>query len=138
MAKIRTLDFLPTIFRTPVNEQFLSATLDQIVQQPDLERIQGYIGSKFGYGLRSNSNYVVEPTKTRTNYQLDPGVVFTSDESSEARDFISYPEIIDAIQLEGGITSNHNRLFTGQYYSWDSLINLDMLVNYNQYYWNSI
>ena len=43
VTQVRTIDFLPEIFKTKTNEQFLAATLDQITQQPDFRRIQGYI-----------------------------------------------------------------------------------------------
>ena len=33
-AKIRSVDFLPEIFQTSVNSQFLTATLDQLIQEP--------------------------------------------------------------------------------------------------------
>jgi hypothetical protein len=33
MARTRTVDFLPEIFQTSTNKQFLSATLDQLVQE---------------------------------------------------------------------------------------------------------
>lgn len=134
-TRIRTLNFLPEIFKTPTNSQFLNATLDQVVDQPNLERIQGYIGSKLGYGINAKNNYVIEPTKTRTDYQLDPGVVFLKDGTGTSQDFISYPGIIDALSLEGGVTNNNNRLFNGQFYSWDSFTDLDKIINFNQYYW---
>ena len=134
-ARIRTLNFLPEIFQTPTNSQFLGATLDQIVDQPNTMQIEGYIGSKFGYGINATDNYVIEPTKTRTDYQLDPGVVFTKTNTSTAKDFISYPGIIDALKLEGGITDNNDRLFNSEFYSWDSFTNLDKIINFNQYYW---
>ena len=134
-TRIRTLNFLPEIFKTPNNSQFLNATLDQIVDQPNLERIQGYIGSKLGYGINAKNNYVTEPTKTRTDYQLDPGVVFLKSDTGTSQDFISYPGIIDALSLEGGVTNDNNRLFNSQFYSWDSFTDLDKIINFNQYYW---
>jgi hypothetical protein len=134
-ARIRTLNFLPEVFRTPTNAQFLGATLDQIVSQPNTMRIQGYIGSKFGYGINAKDKYVVEPTKIRTDYQLDPGVVFTKTNTATATDFITYPGIIDALKLNGGITNNNDRLFNSQFYSWDPFVDLDKLINFNQYYW---
>jgi hypothetical protein len=134
-ARIRTLNFLPEIFQTPTNAQFLGATLDQVVDQPNTMRIEGYVGSKFGYGINAKDNYVIEPTKTRIDYQLDPGVVFTKTNTSTAKDFISYPGIIDALKLEGAITDNNDRLFNSQFYSWDSFTNLDKIINFNQYYW---
>jgi len=134
-TRIRTLNFLPEVFRTPTNTQFLSATLDQLVGQPNTEKIEGYIGSKFGYGVNAKDKYVVEPTKTRTDYQLDPGVVFTKKDSTIAQDFISYPGIIDGLSTQGGLTQNNNRLFNSQFYSWDSFTDLDKIINFNQYYW---
>ena len=134
-ARIRTLNFLPEIFQTPTNSQFLGATLDQIVDQPNTMRIEGYVGSKFGYGINAKDNYVIEPTKTRIDYQLDPGVVFTKTNSSTAKNFISYPGIIDALNLEGAITNNNDRLFNSEFYSWDPFVDLDKIINFNQYYW---
>lgn len=134
-TRIRTLEFLPEIFQTPTNAQFLSATLDQLVNPPIIQKIEGYIGSKLGYGINAKDQYVKEINKTRTDYQLDPGVVFTKNDESVAQDFISYPGILDAIKLEGGVVDNNNRLFESQFYSWDSFTNLDKLINYNQYYW---
>lgn len=133
--RIRTLNFLPEIFQTPTNRQFLAATLDQLVNPPVKQTIQGYIGSRFGYGVNANDYYVPEPTKIRTDYQLDPGVVFTKYNQSVAKDFISYPGIIDALKEQGGETGDNSRMFNSQFYSWDSFIDLDKLINYNEYYW---
>jgi len=72
MARTRTVDFLPEIFQTPVNRQFLSATLDQLVQEPNFKKIQGFVGRTIGPGINPNDNYVRETTDTRANYQLEP------------------------------------------------------------------
>jgi hypothetical protein len=69
MTRIRTLDFLPNIFQTETNSQFLSATLDQLVNPPVTKKIQGFVGSKFGYGINAKDYYVTEPNKTRKDYQ---------------------------------------------------------------------
>ena len=135
MARIRTLNFLPEVFQTPSNAEFLAATLDQLVSPPSLLQIQGYVGSKLGYGVNANDKYVPEPTKERIDYQLDPGVVFTKPNESTAKDFITYPGIVNAVNMQGGITDDHSRLFKSQFYSWDSFCDLDKLINYNQYYW---
>ena len=135
MARIRTLNFLPEIFQTPTNSQFLSATLDRLVSNPSSTRVQGYVGSRFGSGINALDYYVTEPTKTRADYQLDPSVVFTKAEEEIANDFITYPGIIDSLEQQGAVTGNNNRLFNSQIYSWDSFTNLDKLVNYYEYYW---
>jgi hypothetical protein len=134
-TRIRTLTFLPEIFQTKTNSEFLTATLDQIVNPPITTKIEGYVGSKFGYGIDAKDYYVTEPTKTRTDYQLEPGVVFTKKNESVAQDFISYPGILDALKLQGAITDNNARMFESEIYSWDSFTDLDKLINFNQYYW---
>ena len=138
---VRTLTFLPEIFQTTFNSQFLAASLDQLVNPPIATKVQGYVGSKFGYGVNATDYYVPEPTAARTNYQLDPGVVFTAPPTSEtevagtATDFISYPGMIDALTMNGGEAADNNTLFTSQFYSWDSFTDLDKLINFNEYYW---
>jgi hypothetical protein len=135
MARIRTLNFLPEIFQTPTNSEFLSATLDRLVNNPITTRVQGYVGSKFGAGVNALDRYVTEPTKTRSDYQLEPGVVFTKPNESVARDFITYPGMLDSLTQQGAVTNNNNRLFDSQIYSWDSFTDLDKLTNYHSYYW---
>jgi len=135
VAQVRTIDFLPEIFKTTPNDNFLSATLDQLVQQQDLEKLQGYIGRRFQYGLTPNSYYIPEINKTRTDYQLEPAIIFKRNDTNRALDFISYPEIIDALKLQGAPVTNNSLLFDNQFYSWDSFADLDKLSNYSQYYW---
>jgi len=135
MARIRTINFLPEIFQTPTNNQFLAATLDRLVSTPSATRVQGYVGSKFGSGINALDYYVTEPTKVRSDYQLAPSVVFTKAEEIIANDFITYPGIIDSLEQQGAVTNNNNILFNSQIYSWDSFTNLDKLVNYYEYYW---
>ena len=133
--QIRSVDFLPQIFQTPVNTQFLSATLDQLIQEPKYKQTQGFIGQKTGPGVNPNDNYVIEPTAARNNYQLEPGVVSLDPTTSALDDVITYPGILDALSTQGGIVDQADRLFESEYYSWDPFVDFDKLNNYAQYYW---
>lgn len=136
MATTRTVDFLPPIFQTSTNRQFLSATLDQLVQEPEFKKTQGYVGRRVGPGVNPNDYYVVEPTAERANYQLEPGVVmFAPDTGDHLTDAITYPGINDALARQGALTDNAARLYTSDYYTWDPFINFDKFANYSQYYW---
>lgn len=135
MATVRTVDFLPEIFQTPVNKQFLAATLDQLVQEPSFTKSQGFIGEKVGPGINPTDKYVIEPSKVRNEYQLEPGVISLVPDSNKIADAITYPGINDAIKLQGGNVDNANRLYTSQYYSWDPFVDFDKMVNFSQYYW---
>ena len=136
MARTRSVDFLPEIFQTSTNRQVLAATLDQLVQEPQLKRIQGFVGRRVGPGVVPGDQYVKEPTATRTDYQLEPGVVqIDPTDSHRVVDVITYPGITDALNLQGAITQNADQLYTSEYYSWDPFVDFDKFVNYAQYYW---
>ena len=132
----RSVDFLPEIFQTSTNRQVLAATLDQLVQEPQLKRIQGFVGRRVGPGVIPSDHYVTETTPTRTNYQLEPGVIQVDPtDSHRVLDAITYPGITDALTLQGAITTNADQLYTSEYYSWDPFVDFDKFINYAQYYW---
>ena len=133
--RVRTIDFLPEIFRTETNKQFLSSTLDQLVQEPKLKPAQGYIGRRVGPGVNPNDNYAVEPTDTRSNYQLEPGLVFLKENTNSVTDTLTYPGYIDRLRLKGANVDRHDRLFDSEFYSWDPFVDFDKFVNFGQYYW---
>ena len=135
MARVRTVDFLPEIFQTSTNRQFLGATLDQLVQEPKFKKIQGFVGRRVGPGVNPNESYVVEPTAERADYQLEPGVVVKDQDTGLINDAITYPGITDSLALQGAITNNSDRLYTSDYYTWDPFVDFDKFVNFNQYYW---
>ena len=136
MARLtRTIDLLPEIFRTETNEKFLNATLDQIVQQPQLKRVEGFIGQKTGLGVDGSDSYVLEKDQERSVYQLEPAVVLKETDTEETKDFLTYPGIVDALQANGALTDRHDRLFESEVYAWDPFIDYDKFVNFAQYYW---
>ena len=60
MATRKTQTFLPQIFQTDANQKFLSATMDQLVSEPDLQTLYGYVGRKFAPTFNSTDSYVIE------------------------------------------------------------------------------
>jgi len=135
MAQIKTSNFLPEVFRTDTNQKFLNATLDQLVTQPDLRNINGYIGRKFAPTFKSTDNYVPEPTTLRQNYQLEPSVVVKNKTTDNIDFFSSYIDLINQVNHYGGLTDNQTRMFANESYSFDGLFDFDKFVNFAQYYW---
>ena len=136
MARVRSVDFLPEIFQTDANKQFLAATLDQLIQEPKFKKTQGYIGQTVGPGVNPNDKYVIEPSTVRNNYQLEPGVISLDPTNTEKiQDAITYPGINDALEFQGAVVNNPQRLYKSDYYTWDPFVDFDALVNFNQYYW---
>jgi hypothetical protein len=135
MARVRTVDFLPEIFQTPVNRQFLNATLDQLTQEPAFQKTQGFVGRKIGPGVNAADRYVIEPTAERNNYQLEPGIISLEPDTNNIDNAITYPGINAALNLQGAKINNADRLYTSDYYTWDPFVDFDKFVNYSQYYW---
>ena len=134
MALTRSVDFLPEIFQTDANKQFLAATLDQLIQEPKFKKTQGFIGRTVGPGVNPNDKYVVEPTTVRANYQLEPGVVSLEPDTDRINDVITYPGLNDAIGFQNGNPARPDRLYQGEYYSWDPFVDFDTFVNFSQYF----
>ena len=135
MARTRSVNFLPEIFQTDANKQFLSATLDQLVQEPKFKKSQGYIGRKLGPGVDPKDRYVTETDATRRDYQLEPGVVSLKPDTNDIQDIITYPGIADALETQGADVSRPDQLYSSEYYAFDPFVDYDSFVNYSQYYW---
>ena len=134
-ASIKSLNLLPEIFRTDPNRKFIAATVDQLTSEPDFKRINGLIGRQFAPTNKSGDYYIQEPTADRQNYQLEPSVVTQDSNTKEVTFYTSYPDLLSKISYNGGITNNHSRLFTGESYNFDGLVDLDKFVNFNNYLW---
>lgn len=134
MAVRKSKNLLPNIFQTDTNEKFLSATLDQLISEPVLTNLYGYIGRKFAPTFKSGDSYITEASVDRQNYQLESSVV-VRDESNNINFFSSYPDFLNKIKYYGGIINDHSRLFEGEFYTFDPRISYDKLVNFSQYYW---
>jgi hypothetical protein len=132
---VKSVEFLPEIFKTDTNRQFLSATLDVLTSQPTMSRVEGFIGNKYGYGVTPYDKYVTESSASRRNYQLDPSVIFLKPDTQKAQDFINYPGILQSLKNQGANITDNSRLFEAEFYSWDPFIDYDKIVNYAQYYW---
>ena len=133
--KINSANFLPEYLRTTKNTKFLSATLDQWAQPAQLERIDGYIGSKNTPNYNSTGDvYIAESSALRSEYQLTPALV-VNNALLEVQDVIALDDLINEINLKGGNTTNLDRLLRSEFYSYNPYIDWDKLVNYREYYW---
>ena len=137
MAATNTLKFLPAIFQTDTNKKFLNATLDQLTAEADLRRVNGYIGRKFAPTYKPTDNYVTEPNTARQHYQLEPAVVVQDKQAGTVSLFSTYVDLIQQIDILGGNTKDHSRLFANESYTFDGLFDFDKFTNYNDYYWLS-
>ena len=100
MASRRSVDFLPSIFQTPTNRQFLAATLDQLTQEPNFTRREGFIGRSVGPGVNPDDRYIIEPDRIRADYQLETGVVSLAEDAATIKNVMTYTGLADAVTTE--------------------------------------
>jgi hypothetical protein len=135
MANKKSVNLLPEYLQTDKNSKFLSSTIDQFIQTPQLERVDGYIGSILTPNYNPSSDfYLKQSSKLRKDYPLEPALVF-KDQFSNITDVVAYDDLINELTIQGSKTNNLDRLFRSEFYSYDPLIDWDKLVNYSNYYW---
>ena len=131
----KSVNLLPEYLRSDKNSKFLSSTIDQLIQTPQLERIDGYVGSKITPNYNPATDvYINEQFSFRKDYQLEPALVFKNS-AGTVTDVVGYADLINELSIQGAKTDNHDRLLRSKFYSYDPMINWDALINYSEYYW---
>ena len=133
MAKRKSSSFLPKFLQTTKNEKFLHATLDQLLNSSNLERIDGFIGKRRGPSYDLTDPYISTVGVNRHNYQLEPSMVYKKD--GEIDFVVTYDDLITNVTTNGGISARHDRLFEQEYYNWGGFSDYDKLINFGEYYW---
>ena len=134
MALFNTIDFLPEVFRSATNQRFLGATMDQLATDSVNQPLNGYIGRTFSPTYKAGDNYIPELNAQRKNYQLEASVVVT-DDSKNITFSAGYGDTLNSIATNQGLTNDHNRLFSADYYNYDGHFDYDKFVNYYNYFW---
>ena len=126
--------FLPSIHRTESNQRFFGSTVNQLLSSGSTETISALWGrlQRKNYDFE-NEIFQSEADADRLNYQFVPGVV--SRKNDQIVNTASYINTLKRLQSMGVDTSNHDKLFSEQGYTLDVPINLDMFLNYSNYYW---
>lgn len=131
----RTADLLPGYHRTDRNVKFLASTLDQFIQQPEIERINGFLGSKLSPNYNPASDqYIPGTSKLRTDYQLEPSLIVKDVDGNISR-AISYDDLINQLAYNNGNVTNLDRSFRSESYSYTPHIDWDKFINFREYYW---
>ena len=131
---IKSVNLLPEFFRTDKNSKFLSSTLDQLIQPPQLERIDGYIGTTATVTYSTSDVYISQGSDIRRNYELEPALII-NDNTGNIKKAIGIDDLSNEIIVQGGIDNNFDRLYRSNFYSYDPHIDWDKFVNYQEYYW---
>ena len=126
---------LPLFFRTEANKKFLGATVDTLISKGQLEKINGYVGSRYAKTVKPGDRYITEPTSNRRRYNLLPSAVIRDDFDDRTEWLATYDDLINQLDFFNSKTENHDKLFSSKYYAWNPHIDFDKIANYRQYYW---
>jgi len=127
-------EFLPAVNRNESLERFFGATVNQLLSSGSTQSIDAYWGRLAGRNYNpNNEQFQPEPSATRQNYQFQPGVV--SRLEGETQQTTSYINWLDRLHSLGSDLTNHDRVFSEPGYVLDVPVNIDMMINYANYYW---
>jgi hypothetical protein len=131
----QTANLLPSYLQTDKNKRFLSATLDKLIETPQIERINAFVGSKITKTYQPESDqYLDSTTELAKDYQLEPSLII-KDEKNNIDNVQTYDDLLSSLAFAGSPASNHDRILRPKTFSYDPHIDWDKFVNYNQYYW---
>ena len=125
-------NFLPEIFQTQVNRQFLDTTMEQLLSSGSLQPIRNYIGQQYLKNTVAD-NYIIDDRSNDT-YQFTPGLV-NKDPDQNIQGAMPYDDLINAMKFNEVDVNNHNMTLNETAYTLDLPINYDMFINYHKYFW---
>ena len=136
LSKKYSTDLLPEYFQSDTNKKFLNATLDPMIESGVSENKSGYIGKKTGK-IRSSvdDSYLPSRSTLDNRYQLEPGVVSQRTDTGEYESAYTYSDVINKLKFLDSNTTNLDKLFADNNYSWRPPIDFDMFINWNNYVW---
>ncbi len=126
---------LPGVLQTTAIKNFFESTVEQLFSKANVENIQGFIGNKTSDDVNVNGSYISQPTVTRRFYNVTPTVNNINPESGNSENLVFYDEFIESLSTYGVDIKNHNRIFGEKYNVFMPPIDVDKLINYQEYYW---
>lgn len=127
-------EFLPVVNRSESLQRFFGSTVNQLLSSGSTQSIDSYWGRLSGRSYNSDQeSFQPETDALRLNYQFTPGVVRRDRDRVDSS--TSYVNWLQRLASLGADLDNHDRLFSEPGYVLDIPINIDMFVNYTNYYW---
>jgi hypothetical protein len=129
----KTVDLLPTVFKTDANDKFMSGVVDPLVQPGVLEKLVGYVGRRYGKTYNGTDVYLDTDQTLRSRYQLEPGVVVKNNNKIES--FYDYLDFKNQLKFFGNNEDRDDLVTSQEHYSWNPPIEWDKFINYREYFW---
>lgn len=123
-------ELLPEVYRSEVNTAVMGTSFDRFLTKDDSTRVAGYIGQGNPNALISRQ--VKEATPHRQAYQLTPTMVSTVGTETSALSFNAFTSQLGLMGVEINRLPDWGSTLK---FNWVPPVNIDMLVNYSDYYW---
>jgi len=130
----KTVELLPTVFRSDTNDKFMSAVVDPLVQPGTLEKLVGYVGRRYGKTYNGNDVYLDTDNTLRSRYQLEPGVVVKSN-NGDVENFYDFIDFKNQLKFFGNTEERDNLITSQDHYGWNPPKHCDKYVNFLECYW---
>jgi len=132
---IKSVDYIPSVFNTPLNNKWLDATLDQMISKGALEDVDAFVGSRSGKHSQRGDVYLAEGAHEdlRRITQLEPSLVTTLQDGT-TNSMITPDDIANSVSIDFD-NYNYNAAYNSQSYGFNPPIDYDKFLNYNSYYW---
>lgn len=122
-------ELLPEVYRSNFNNSFFGVTVNRLLSPDDTTHVSGYIGRG-----RDTTRRIKEKTYFRQANQLQPMVL---NQRGSEQDVLTFPNFVSQMKALGVDFRTMDQWGSAEQFSWAPPINLDKLVNYGDYYWES-
>lgn len=124
------LSYLPEVYRSSINTSAFEMAFNRHLTKDDTSRVAGFIGRGNPQALIDRQ--VKEPTPHRQAFQLAP-TMYTK--VGTAENALSFKAFQGQLGLIGVDINRMDKWGDSQVFNWVPPINMDMLINYQDYFW---
>jgi hypothetical protein len=122
-------DLLPTIFKSKVMESVNENLVNRYLSKSEFEHVDGIIGAQNG-----TTAQVKEATAFAQQFQLQPVV---HEKLGTIDWFLTFKDLLNRLSRLGVDISKFDEWGSSLQFNWVPPIDLDKLINYQDYYWDS-
>lgn len=122
--------YLPEVYKSEVSESVFETSFNRHLTKDDTTRVTGFVGDKNSQALVNRQ--IVEQTPHRQLYQLAP-TMYTKLGTRETS--LSFQAFRTQLELMGVDFTLFPEWGNAVQFNWVPPVNIDMLVNYSNYFW---
>lgn len=122
--------YLPEVYQSELNQSMYETVFNRHLTKDDTQRVAGFVGVRNQQATVDRQ--IKEPTPHRQAYQLAPTMYTKTGATEKALSFKSFQE---ELALMGVDINQYPSWGSTLQFNWVPPVNIDMLVNYHNYYW---